>query len=84
MMFVGDSLVENLYHFDLNKNRTELSLLGDLKDRIANTTADIDESEIIFAEGFGVVTDIEVGPYDSCLYTVSNRNGKIFRIVPVA
>jgi aldose sugar dehydrogenase len=74
-MFVVDSLVENLYHFDLNKNRTELSLLGDLKDRIA-TTADIEESEIIFAEGFGVVSDIEVGPYDSCLYTVSNRNGK--------
>jgi aldose sugar dehydrogenase len=77
-------LAEDLYHFDLNKNRTKLFLSGGLKDRITNTTADIDESEIIFAEGFGVVTDIEVGPYDSFLYTVSIRNGKIFRIVPAA
>ena len=35
-IFVGDFNNGNLYHFDLNKNRTELSLDGELQDKIAN------------------------------------------------
>jgi aldose sugar dehydrogenase len=35
----------------------------------------------MFAEGFGGITDLEVGP-DGYLYVVSIGQGKIFRIVP--
>jgi glucose/arabinose dehydrogenase len=83
-MFVGDFNNGYLYHFDLNEDRTELSLVGELEDRIANTSTEINESDIIFGEGFGGITDIEVGPYDGYLYVVSIGDGKIFRIVPVA
>jgi aldose sugar dehydrogenase len=38
---------------------------------------------IIFAEGFGPITDIQVGPYDGYLYILSTgTKGKIYRIVP--
>ncbi|MDQ3869194.1 MAG: hypothetical protein M3250_06520, partial [Thermoproteota archaeon] len=50
-----------------------------LDDKVADTT---DESEdITFAQGFGVITDLEVGP-DGYLYVVSLDQGQIYRIVP--
>ena len=33
-MFVGDFNNGNIYHFDLNENRTELILRGSLKDKV--------------------------------------------------
>jgi aldose sugar dehydrogenase len=80
-MFVGDVNNGNIYRFKLNKDRNALELDGVLKDGIANNTREL--ANVIFAEGFGGVTDIEVGPYDGYLYIVSIRDGKIFRIVPV-
>jgi hypothetical protein len=48
---------------------------------VADTT---DESEdIIFAHGFGTITDLEVGPDDGYLYVVSLVHGAIYRIFPV-
>jgi aldose sugar dehydrogenase len=79
-MYVGDFNEGNLYHFDLNKDRTELVLAGNLGDKIANTTAEINESEILFGRGFGGITDIEVGPYDGNLYVLSYRDGTLYRI----
>ena len=78
-MFVGD-IYGNLYRFDLTKNRTELSLSGPLRDKIANNS---DETQMArFGEGFGSplrgITDIETGP-DGNLYIVSYE-GTIFRI----
>ncbi|HKG89374.1 MAG TPA: PQQ-dependent sugar dehydrogenase [Nitrososphaeraceae archaeon] len=79
-MFVGD-IYGNIYHFDLRKNRTELSLFGPLTDKIANNPEEI--QTVKFGEGFGSslsgITDIEMGP-DGCLYVVSYE-GTIFRIV---
>ena len=76
--FVGDIDNGNLYHFDLNKDRTELVLEGPLADKLADSD---DENEgIIFGEGFGAITDIEVGP-DGYLYIVGIQ-GTIYRIVP--
>jgi hypothetical protein len=49
---------------------------------VANSSAEIDESDIVFGQGFGGITDIEVGPYDGNLYVVSSKEGKIFRIAP--
>ena len=81
-LFVGDVNNGNIYHFDLNKDRTELVLTGKLSDKVANSSAEIDESDIVFGQGFGGITDIEVGPYDGYLYVVSSKEGKIFRIGP--
>ena len=72
-MFVGDFRNGNIYHFELNKERTKLILDSTLEGRT--------NEKIIFARGFGGITDIEVGP-DGYLYVVSFDQGKIFRIVP--
>ncbi len=78
-MFVGDVHNGNLYHFKLNKDRTGLALDGALTDTIANDYTEL--STAIFGNGFGGITDIEVGP-DGYLYVVSIGLGKIFKIVP--
>jgi glucose/arabinose dehydrogenase len=83
-MFVGSVGNGDIYHFDLNKNRTELVLTGELQDKIADTDRELDNSNIVFAEGFGGITDLEVSPYDGHLYIVSIGEGKISRIVPNA
>jgi aldose sugar dehydrogenase len=80
-MFVGD-IEGNLYHFDLDKNRTALDLENEnglLADKIADTPSEL--NDVIFARGFGGITDIEVG-YDGYLYIVSHRGGSIYRIIP--
>jgi hypothetical protein len=68
-----------IYHFDLNEYRTDLILEGPLADKIANTPEEMQET--IFGEGFGGITDLEVGP-DGYLYVVSIGQGAIYRIVP--
>jgi aldose sugar dehydrogenase len=67
-MFVGDFNNGNLYHFDLNDDRTELSLDGDLEDKIANLRGEA--NNILLAKGFIAITDIEVSP-DGYLYILS-------------
>jgi glucose/arabinose dehydrogenase len=81
-MFVGDINNGNIYHFDLNKNRTALLLNCSLADKIADTKEERDKA--IFANGFAGITDIEVGPYDGYLYilTFHKSQGSIYRIVP--
>jgi aldose sugar dehydrogenase len=79
-MFVGDVHRGNLYHFDLNKERTDLMLDGPLKDKVADDDEELDD--VIFGRNFAGISDIEVGP-DGYLYIVSIGLGKIFRIVPV-
>jgi glucose/arabinose dehydrogenase len=81
-LFVGDVNNGIIYHFDLNKDRTQLVLTGKLSDKIADTSAEIDESNIIFGQGFEGITDIEVGPYDGYLYVVSSKEGKVYKIRP--
>ena len=80
-MFVGDFNNGNIYHFDLNKERTKLILNGTLEDTIVDTSDEL--QNIIFAQGFGGITDMEVGP-DGYLYILSfyEGQGTIFRIVP--
>jgi hypothetical protein len=76
-MFVASFKKGNIYHFDLNEKRTELILPGPLKDKVADKPAEI--NDIVFAKGFGGITDLQVGP-DGYLYVLSS--GKIFRIIP--
>jgi aldose sugar dehydrogenase len=77
-MFVGDFNNGRIYHFKLNKDRTGLALGGILADKIAK--ADTDLNDVIFGDGFGGISDIQVGP-DGYLYIVSIGQGKIYRII---
>jgi glucose/arabinose dehydrogenase len=81
-IFVGDINNGNIYHFDLNKNRTSLLLNASLADKIADTEEE--RNKVVFANGFAGITDIEVGPYDGYLYIVTfhKTQGSIYRIVP--
>jgi glucose/arabinose dehydrogenase len=78
-MFVADVLYSNIYDFKLNQSRTGLLLNGTLDDKVANTPAE--DQPLIFAHGFGGITDIQVGP-DGYLYVLSYTGGAIYRIVP--
>jgi aldose sugar dehydrogenase len=78
-LFVGDVHNGNLYHFHLNDDRTSLLLDGMLTDNIADSPHELEK--VIFAQGFGGITDLEVGP-DGYLYVLSIGQGAIYRIVP--
>jgi len=85
-MFVADVNHGNIFHFDLNKDRTELLLDGPLQDKVADKPKEL--KDVIFAQDFGGITDMEVGP-DGYLYISSLQDyinekyeGTIFRIVP--
>ena len=79
-IFVGSIVTGNIYRFDLNEDRTQLVLTGELEDKIAEIR-ETGTEDIVFGEGFAGVSDLEVGP-DGHLYVVSLGQGKIFRIVP--
>ncbi|MDQ3840278.1 MAG: PQQ-dependent sugar dehydrogenase, partial [Thermoproteota archaeon] len=76
-LFVGDIKNGNLYLFDLTEDRTTLSLAEELADNVADDEEELEE--VLFAEGFGGVTDIEVGP-DGYLYVLS-ANGSLYKII---
>ncbi|MEP6576528.1 MAG: hypothetical protein ABJB85_08885 [Nitrososphaerota archaeon] len=64
----------------MNYNRNGLLLQGPLDDQIASDMEEM--KEIIFAEGFGRTTDMQVGP-DGNLYilTSSEKGANIHRII---
>jgi len=72
-VFVGDFDNGNIYHFDLNSKRTALSLDDKLADKIANNRDEL--QDVIFAQGFGAIVDIKVGP-DGYLYILSLYEAK--------
>jgi aldose sugar dehydrogenase len=80
-MFVGDVDNGHLYNFKLNEDRTGLSLDSPLADKIANNPEDLKEGGAVLGQGFGVITDMQVGPGDGYLYILT-LNGIIYRIVP--
>jgi len=77
-MFVGDYHKGNLYHFDLSKERNKLMLDGPLRDMVADNITEL--QKVIFGQGFGGITDIQVG-LDGFLYVLTYQ-GTIFRLVP--
>ena len=80
-LLVGSFNLGMIFHFDLNRNRTELDLKGLLNDKVADSDEELED--IIFSRGLGGITDIEVGP-DGYLYVLSNyaNEATIFRIMP--
>jgi aldose sugar dehydrogenase len=82
-VFVGD-VRGNIYHFNVDKDRTDLLLNGPLADEVANDFSEIED--LIFARFPGVVTDMKVGP-DGYLYillyqVLGQEDGELYRIVP--
>jgi aldose sugar dehydrogenase len=71
-IFVSDYHGGNIYHFDLEWTRTELLLSERLQDRIVDNPGETEQH--IFGQGFGAITDMEVGP-DGYLYILSNYRG---------
>jgi aldose sugar dehydrogenase len=80
-LFVGDANTGTIYHFKLNEARISLLLTVPLDDKIANNSDEL--NEIIFANDFGRITDLQVGP-DGYLYILSSsdRGATIDRLVP--
>jgi glucose/arabinose dehydrogenase len=82
-MFVGSVQGGSIFHMELTKNRTDLSLPTSLADRIVTKDK---RALLLFAEGFEIVTDLQVGPNDGYLYVVSGdrstNTGTIYRIIP--
>ena len=77
-IFVGDVKTGNLYNFKLDSDRKQLLLEPPLNDRVADTPDEV--QSVVFGQGFGVITDIQVGP-DGYLY-ILGINGSIYRVVP--
>jgi glucose/arabinose dehydrogenase len=80
-MFVADYVLGAVYHFELNEDRNQLVLDGQLADKVANNWNET--SSAVFAQGFRSITDLEVGP-DGFLYILSYKpaDGAVYRIVP--
>jgi glucose/arabinose dehydrogenase/plastocyanin len=84
-MFVGDINNGLLYRLELNQDRDDL-LFGNsstVSDNNLNDKTIDDPKEnqpLVFGQGFGGITDIEVGP-DGYLYVLS-YTGSIFKIIP--
>ena len=77
-IFIGDVKTGNLYNFRLDSAREQLLLDPPLNDKVADTPQEI--QDIVFGRGFGVITDIQVGP-DGFLY-ILGIDGTIYKIVP--
>ena len=75
-LFIGDIINGNIYHFDLNLQRTELLFPpGKLWDGVANSSDALDD--VIFGKGFGGISDIKVGLDDGYLYVLDSVNLKV-------
>lgn len=82
-MFVGDVHNGRIYHFNLTPDRNDIILPEELSSRVIEKPSSPGVSDILFGDGFGGITDLEVGP-DGNLYVVSIGLGSIFQIGPTS
>lgn len=77
-LFVAAFNPGDVYHFDLNANRTKLMPTNNITDVQAEK---LDVKDVLFAHGLGKITDMDVGP-DGNLYILSKYldTPTIFRI----
>jgi glucose/arabinose dehydrogenase len=80
-IFVGAFLDGRIYHFDLNQNRTHLSLPSKLSSQVLQNWNSTGFEDIVFGTGFGGISSLNIGP-DGYLYVVSVEHGKVYRILP--
>ena len=71
-IFVSDFHNGNIYNFKLSPNRTNLILPPPIADKVVDTKNET--NRVVFAEGFGAITDMEIGP-DGYLYVLSVYQG---------
>lgn len=78
-VLVGDNNTGQLYAIPLGTDRTafDFSTLPALQDLVADTPAEA--APLVIGSGFGVITDLEVGP-DGDLYVVSLSQGAVYRV----
>ena len=86
-MFTGDINNGLLYRFTLNEARDNILIndtsLGNVAALADNQVDETTENQpLIFGQGFGGITDIQVGP-DGYLYVLS-YTGALYRIVPIS
>ena len=86
-MFVANAGGGKIYHFDLSHDRNHLELKNSLADKVVDS--EIEEDLITFANGFGLITDIETNLYDGYLYVVApikgdSTGGSVYKIVPIS
>jgi plastocyanin len=86
-MFVGDINNGLLYRFALNEARDDIfiddTFVGNIEELEDNEINDPKENQpLIFGQGFGGITDIQVGP-DGYLYVLS-YTGALYRILPIS
>jgi len=86
-LFTADINNGYLYRLTLNEDRDGILInsgyVGDLQSIFDNAVDTAKESEpIIFGQGFGGITDLEVGP-DGYLYVLS-YSGDLYRILPTS
>ena len=86
-MFVGDINNGNLYRFTLNEarddiviNNTHVGGANCLADKKVDNT--VESIPITFGQGFGGITDIQVGP-DGYMYVLS-YTGDLYKILPAS
>jgi glucose/arabinose dehydrogenase len=78
-LFIGTFNDGLIYNFDLNNDRTQLVLNGELQDKVAETNEQLQYA--VFGKNMDSITDLETGP-DGYLYVLSIGEGKLWRIVP--
>jgi glucose/arabinose dehydrogenase len=71
-MLVSDFHNGNIYNFKLSPERTSLVLSPPIADKVVNTKNET--QSVIFAKGFGGITDMGIGP-DGYLYVLSLYQG---------
>ncbi len=82
-IFVGSVHNGQIYHFKLNDERNDLVLPQALAKRYIQNPINAGAEDVIFATGFGGITDLTVGPDGYlCVVAVAIGQGKIFRILP--
>jgi glucose/arabinose dehydrogenase len=84
-LFIGDINNGNLYRFTLNGARDDIVIndtyIGDVTPLIDKKVDNTVESvPIIFGQGFGGITDIQIGP-DGYMYVLS-FTGDLYKIIP--
>jgi glucose/arabinose dehydrogenase len=80
-LLVGSVKQGRIFHFNLNETRTGLDLSSEqLGDKMANVDEELES--VTLGRNFGIITDIEINPYDGKIYVVDgqSKNGKIFQI----
>jgi aldose sugar dehydrogenase len=80
-LLVGSVKQGRIFHFNLNETRTGLDPSSE---QLGDKMADVDEEleSVTLGRNFGIITDIEINPYDGKIYVVDgqSKNGKVLQI----